>query len=192
MEKTLIIMRSLPFCGKSYTAKQLVRHFETQNPDQKGVIYSTDEFFYRYVKPEKPEEYSWNPRFLAQAHKWNQQRAFRSIETGEPLIIIDNTNVTAKAFCCSYVRYAHWQDYQICIQEPTSERWTVIRELLRDKRGNKQELKEWAKKLEEGSKETHSVPAYAIERMMWQWECDLMPEAVIANCEENHPVDYNS
>jgi hypothetical protein len=63
-----------------------------------------------------------------------------------------------------------------------------VRELLKHKKQNKKALKEWAVKIAEGSKETHSVPFFAIERMMWRWECDLVPEQVIQKCLDQHEV----
>jgi len=170
-EKTLIIMRGLPWCGKSYRAKQLVE-------GTSGVIYSTDEYFYTILKPDKPNEYSFNPRFLADAHRWNRVRAQAAIENNVSPIIIDNTNTTAGE-PKPYVEYAHYQDYTIRIEEPTSDRWLEIRELLQNKRGNKQALKDWARNLEEGSKGTHGVPFFAIERMMWRWENDLTLEQIL-------------
>lgn len=178
MDKTLIVMRGLPWCGKSFRAKQLVE--EAAANGVTGQIFSTDEFWYKIRKPDQPDHYSFNPRYLGEAHKWNQLRAQRRIDMGDELLLIDNTNVTgtdAKA----YVEYAFYQDYKICIEEPTSERWLEIRELLKDKRKNKKELKEWAKKLAEGSKETHSVPQWSIERMMWRWENDLTVEQIMAS-----------
>ena len=176
--KRLVIMRGLPWCGKSYRAKEIA--------GETGLIFSTDEYWYKINKPDKPEEYSFNPRYLGAAHKWNQLRAQRAIDLGEPLIVIDNTNTTAKEFCCDYAKYAHFQDYKICIEEPTSERWLEIRELLKRKRDNKKALREWAAKLEEGSKETHSVPQWAIERMMWRWEPGLDAEHVVEVCISQH------
>ena len=163
-EKTLIIMRGLPWTGKSTRAKELA--------GETGLIYSTDDYWYQVNHPEKPDEYSFNPRFLGAAHKWNQLRAQRSIDMGEPLIIIDNTNTTPSE-PKEYVQYALWQDYKICIEEPTSPQWTEIAPLLLRKRDNKKELKEWAKKLAEGSKENHNVPFFAIEKMMWRWHNNM-------------------
>jgi hypothetical protein len=168
--KTLIIMRGLPWSGKSYRAEELA--------GEDGVIFSTDEYWYKIYKPEEPDKYTWNPRFIADAHKWNQLRTQRQIDLGNPLIIVDNTNTVRKELF-PYADYAYWQDYKICIEEPTSERWLEIRQLLTDKRGNKKALKEWAAKLAEGSLETHQVPAYAIEKMMWRWECDLALEDIL-------------
>lgn len=169
-EKKVIIMRGLPWTGKSYRANEL--------KGENGLIYSTDEYWYKVRKPDQPEHYSFNPRYLGDAHRWNQQRFDRSVELGHPLIIVDNTMTTGSE-ALHYAQYASWQDYQIVVEEPTSERWLEIRELLRDKRGNKKELKDWANKLAEGSKTTHGVPAWSIERMMWRWECDLTVEAIL-------------
>lgn len=173
MDKTLVIMRGLPWTGKSYRAKELKEAAED------AEIYSTDDFWYTQVKPEKPDEYSFNQRFLGQAHRWNQQRAKRAIEGGKSLIIIDNTNTTAGE-PKPYVEYALAQDYAVRIEEPTSDRWKEISALLADKRANKDALKIWAAKLEEGSKETHSVPAWVIEKMMWRWANGLTVDMILA------------
>ena len=70
------------------------------------------------------------------------------------------------------------------IEEPRSERWHEIREVLYAKKSNKKELKEWATKLAEGSKETHKVPHFAIERMMWRWQCDLTVDQILKEGEQ--------
>ncbi len=184
-QKKLIIMRGLPWTGKSFRAKQIVSEKST------GLILSTDEYWYKINFPDRPDEYSFNRNLLGAAHKWNQLRAQRAIDIGEPLIVIDNTNTKAEEFCCEYVKYAHFQGYEISIEEPTSDRWLEIRELLKRKRDNEQALKDWALKLFEGSKETHNVPLFSIEKMMWRWQCDLDPKIVLENCLCQHvnPVD---
>lgn len=168
--KRLVIMRGLPWAGKSYRAKEIAGNL--------GVIFSTDEYWYKIVHPERPDEYSFNIRFLSDAHKWNLRRAQKAIEEAHPLIVIDNTNTTPGE-PRPYVAYAVPQGYEVSVEEPTSERWQEIRQLLRDKRGNKAALKAWARELEDGSKETHSVPAWAIERMMWRWIPDLTVEMIM-------------
>lgn len=80
-----------------------------------------------------------------------------------------------------YVEYAHHQGYEISIEEPTSDRWKEISKLLGDKKANKKELKKWAWVLEEGSKQTHNVPAWSIERMMWRWQNGLTVEQILAS-----------
>ena len=182
-EKRLVIMRGLPWTGKSFRAKQLLE--EAGKSGVQGVIFSTDEYWYSILKPDKPDEYSFNPHFLADAHRWNRQRAQRQIELGHPLIIIDNTNTTAPE-PHPYVVHALHQDYKISIEEPTSERWHVIRELLLSKRQNSDELKKWAAKLAEGSKETHNVPQWSIEKMMWRWQNNLTVDQIV----EAKPFDF--
>jgi len=175
-DKVLIIMRGLPWTGKSYRAKELA--------GETGEIFSTDDYWYQVNYPDKPDEYSFNPRFLGAAHKWNLLRAQRAVDMGSKLIVIDNTNtVASEPF--PYVQYATWQNYKICIEEPTSERWLEIRELLKRKRDNKKALKQWAVDLAEGSKETHNVPFFAIERMMWRWQCDLTVDQILNTGEKS-------
>lgn len=185
MDGTLIVMRGLPWTGKSYTAKRLLEDFQVENPNR-GLILSTDEYFYTINHPEKPDEYSFDPRQLSVAHRWNFQRAKVAIQSQEPLVIIDNTNTTAKEFCCTYLRFAYFYDYHLILQEPTSERWQEIRPLLANASKHKKELKEWAEKLAEGSKETHNVPAFAIEKMMWRWQPDLDVNIVVEECITSH------
>ncbi len=168
-DKELIIMRGLPWTGKSYRAAELVGD---------GAIFSTDEYFYKILEPDRPDVYSFKRNFLKDAHRWNRVRAQNAVENGVSPIVIDNTNTTISEFL-EYAKYAYWQDYDIRIEEPTSDRWKEIRPLLRDRRNNKTALRDWARKLEEGSRGVHDVPAFAIERMMWRWENDITPDKVI-------------
>lgn len=108
---------------------------------------------------------------------------------GHPRIVVDNTNITADTFCCDYIRYAHFQGYKISIEEPTSDWWLEIRELLKRKRDNSDKLKKWAKFLAEKNEETHKCPLWVIERMMWRWENDLVPDKVLETCLETHPLE---
>lgn len=181
-EKTLVLMRGLPWTGKSYTAAEMLKQFREDHGDDVGVILSTDEYFYVVNKPEQPEEYSFDPQQLGRAHQWNLERAKREIDTGNPLVIIDNTN-TLPWEGHYYAVHASGADYNICIREPTSERWLEIRELLKNRSGKeaKRELRAWAQLLAEGSRETHSVPAHAIEKMMWRWHNDMEVDDVLTS-----------
>lgn len=176
--KVMIILRGVPSSGKSYRAEQL--------KGDDGVIFSTDEYWYKVNFPDRPDEYSFNVNLLHVAHKWNVLRAQRAVDMGHPRIIIDNTNTTADLFCCNYLRYAHFQGYELQIEEPTSEWWLEIRELLKRKRDNNKKIKEWAKILFEKNKQSHNAPLWVMERMMWKWECDLDPNEVLDNCLDNH------
>ncbi|XP_038618087.1 NEDD4-binding protein 2-like 1 isoform X2 [Tachyglossus aculeatus] len=53
-----------------------------------ALIFSTDDFFVR-----EDGTYEFNPDFLGEAHKWNQERARTAMRNGESPVIIDNTNL---------------------------------------------------------------------------------------------------
>lgn len=180
-QKSLIFMRGLPWVGKSYYAKKLL-----ENSEFTGIICSTDEYWYRVNFPDKPEEYSFNRNLLGAAHKWNQLRAHRAIDVGTPLIIIDNTNVTADD-CYPYSDYAIPQGYEVIIEEPTSERWVEIKKVLLEKKRDRKLIQKWAATLSEGSKETHNVPQWSIEKMMWRWQ-NFTPQALYEHCEKQMSI----
>ena len=170
MEKLLIIMRGLPWTGKSTRAKELA--------GEDGLVFSTDDFFHTEVKPDEPEVYSFDRRYLRQAHKWNLLRVQDAIHWEKPLLIVDNTNTTSSE-AKPYVEYAHINRYTIQIEEPTSPHWLEIKPLLLNKKDNKKAIKAWAVKLAMGSKETHNVPAYAIEKMMWRWQNNITVQQIL-------------
>jgi len=103
LPKVLIIMRGLPGCGKSTTAKKIVNSVGT------GCIYSTDDFFTRGFEPLK----------LGEAHDWNQKRAERSLKAGHSPVIIDNTNVKEWE-ATPYVVMGITNNYHIRILEPST------------------------------------------------------------------------
>jgi len=169
-DKTVIIMRGLPWTGKSTRAKELA--------GEEGLIFCTDDYFYTEVEPDKPEEYSWAAKYLPQAHKWNLLRFQDAVHWEKPLLIVDNTNVVPSE-PKAYVEYAHINGYDIRIEEPTSPQWLELKPLLYNKKANRQALKEWSEKLAEGSKETHGVPPWVIERRMWKWCNDMTVEQIL-------------
>jgi hypothetical protein len=172
---TLVIMRGLPWTGKSHRAKEI---YDAETLADRKHIFSTDDYFHTEVKPDKPDEYSFDRRYLRHAHKWNLLRVQDAIHWSAGLIVVDNTNTTASE-PKPYVEYAHINGYDIRIEEPTSPQWLEIAPLLLDKKANKKAIKEWAVKLELGSKETHNVPAYAIEKMMWRWQPNLTVQQIL-------------
>jgi hypothetical protein len=178
--KELILLRGFPASGKSYRAKQLFD--EAVDAGLEVQIFSTDEYWYKVLKPEKPEEYSFDRHFLADAHRWNQQRTFRAIEAGVPRIIVDNTNTKFEEMR-PYAAYALPQGYNLRLEEPTSPWWLENRELLRRKKSNEHAIKRWAFDLAERSKGIHDVPFFAIERMAWRWE-HLTAEEVVQRVNE--------
>lgn len=160
--KQLIIMRGLPSCGKSYRAKELA--------GKDGMILSTDEYWYKVNQPELPETYSYDPKLASVAHAWNQERAAKAMADGHPLIIIDNTNVNLRQFCCGYLIAANNSGYSFSIEEPTSQWWVNNRDLFRDKWKNRWEIFKLVKNLYLINEDTHKVPFQAFMYMVENWE----------------------
>ena len=171
-------MRGCPACGKSFRAKELAEIHQ-------GKIYSADDFWYQINCPEKPEEYSFDGRFLKDAHQWNRRRVENAVDSGESCIILDNTNIAIADFCC-YATYAHLRGYSVTIEEPTSPWWLEMRKLLSVKEENEEELKIWAENLAKINEKTHKVPAKTIEKMIRRWQNVVDLEQLMTDCQNCH------
>ena len=79
-EKITYLMRGLPACGKSYTAKQLAA--------ESGVILETDEYFYTQVGDD-PASYDYRNDLLPNARQWNLDRFHQAISEGISPIVVD-------------------------------------------------------------------------------------------------------
>lgn len=177
--RRLVIMRGLPFCGKSTRAKEiLAQYVATGRTD--GVIYSTDDFF------ETENGYTHDARKLAEYHARNQQRALAAMELRYGLIIIDNTNTIIREFCCSYVKPGLFHDYRVEFEEPRSPHWKIIGHLLQNKAANQQKLDKWAAWLSEASRATHNVPVEVVQKWMARWEPTIDLEDLLRYCSGNH------
>ncbi len=144
INKTLIIMRGISGSGKSTLAKQL---------GQNGVVFSTDEYHMIDGK------YVYNSEKAPEYHLLNQQRAANAMEQGLPLIVIDNTNVTA-AQIYPYAVAAIKYGYNVQFAQPNTP---------------------WAFDAEELAKRnTHGVPIEVIQDMLYKWESDLTLEKILA------------
>ena len=64
-ERLVYLMRGLPACGKSFTAKGLAE------PD--GIVLETDEYFYSHVGDD-PSHDDYREELLPAARRWNLQR----------------------------------------------------------------------------------------------------------------------
>ena len=146
--KTLYIMRGFPGSGKSFTAKKLA---------PKENIFSTDDFW--------GEEYDFDMSRLREAHEWNQKRVISAMESGMTPIVVDNTNITRKAFN-PYIDMAKQFGYRVELKESDSPWWESIKFILRHK--NERDIEKWSEFL--FKKNTHNVPKAAIANMMNQWE----------------------
>lgn len=157
----LVIMRGLPWTGKSYRAREIA--------GSKGVILSTDDYFYKMVRPDMPNVYTFDPARIAEAHAWNQYRAQAAIACQRSIVIIDNTNTTFDELM-PYVKMGIEKGYRIRTEEPNRPRWHAIKELMADKKRNSLELEDHAERLSRDSEETHRVPAVVIMAMINRWQ----------------------
>lgn len=157
------LMRGLPSCGKSFTAKKLA--------GGRGIVLETDEFFHTQVGDD-PASYDYRPELLQKAREWNFQRFVQAVESGISPIVVDRGNSLCQE-SKRYARYAVDHGYRVELKEPESEWWQEIRVLLKYKELTKEALYEWADRLAQMSRATHRVPSSTIRRWMDHWKHDL-------------------
>lgn len=90
--KKVIILRGIPGSGKSFYAKKLLEEALFQMKDLSSVgmgICSADYYF------EKSGEYKFDPSKLGEAHAECFRFFIDSLNHGNDLTIVDNTNTTA-------------------------------------------------------------------------------------------------
>ncbi|XP_072039599.1 uncharacterized protein [Amphiura filiformis] len=156
-KKVMCLMRGAPGSGKSTIARQL--------KGEHGVIYSTDEFFY------KDGQYTFDPMRLGDAHEWNQKRAREACEAGTSPVIIDNTN-SLRWEMKPYVSMALDNEYQVEFREPMTP-W-------RNKPGQL------------AKKNSHNVPAESIAKQLERYEHNVTVENILKPSKrkgKKNPVD---
>ena len=82
--RIIFIMRGLPGSGKSTLVKILSKVYKGQKPK----VCSADHYFIN-----ESGDYEFNPAFLKDAHESSQDKMKSFVEDGQPLVIVDNTNV---------------------------------------------------------------------------------------------------
>ena len=82
--RIIFIMRGLPGSGKSTLVKILSKVYKRQNPK----VCSADHYFIN-----ESGDYVFNPAFLKDAHESSQENMKSFVQEGQPLVIVDNTNV---------------------------------------------------------------------------------------------------
>lgn len=167
--KTVYLMRGLPSCGKSYTARKLA--------GDTGVVLETDEYFYTQVGSD-PDRYDYDAAMLPKARQWNFERFKKAIDADVSPIIVDRGNGRNRE-TQQYARYAVEHGYEVQLKEPESPWWQEIRDLLKDKNANRAQLYLWANELSQRSRATHRVPTDTIRHWMEQWKCDLTVEEIL-------------
>lgn len=126
--KKVIILRGLPGSGKSTKAKTFG-----------GVVVSADHYF------EKTGTYIFDRTKLGSAHGECRSAFEKHITNGEPIIVVDNTNVTKREYL-PYAKYAVDHGYEIEIVSLFSG---------------------GCSQLQLSERNTHNVPLSTIQRM---WE----------------------
>ncbi|KAM6097990.1 NEDD4-binding protein 2-like 1 isoform 1-T1 [Theristicus caerulescens] len=142
----LVLLRGLPGSGKSTLARRLKRDYPS------AVVLSTDDFFI------KNGVYVFEPDFLEDAHKWNQNRAHKAMKNGKSPVIIDNTNIHAWEMK-PYVMMARENRYEVVFQEPDTPWKFNVQELTR--------------------RNIHHVPRQKIQRMKDEYEHNVTFHSVL-------------
>ena len=172
-QKRLVLMRGLPSCGKSWTAKRIAEQ-------GCGSVFEFDTFF------EVPNsdgasgvQFVWDRSRLPEAGRWHVQRVREAIEAGVTPLVLDDDHRPGKT-TKALVAYAMMNHYSVEFAEPESAWWKTIRELLRDKTGNAESLAQWAKKLCNLNRQTHGVHLETFVSRMKHWEPELSPLDLIS------------
>jgi hypothetical protein len=168
-ERIVYLMRGLPACGKSFTARKLAADM--------GIVLETDQYFYTEVG-EDPACYDYSKDLLPDARRWNFERFKRAIQKGISPIVVDRGN-GLNVETQQYARYAVDHSYGVELKEPESEWWQEIRVLLKYKKITKDILDQWADRLSELTRSSHRVPASTIRNWMDAWRHDLTVEDIL-------------
>ncbi len=168
-ERIVYLMRGLPCCGKSQTARRLA--------GAHGVVCETDAYFETEVGTD-PNRYDYDAALLPTARAWNFERFCAAVDAGRSPVIVDRGN-SLSAESQRYARYAVGNGYKVELREPDSPWWQEIRVLLKYKQITGVILVEWAKRLAEMSARGHRVPAHDIARKMSKWKWDLTVQEIL-------------
>src|SRR5262245_50118478 len=168
-EKVVYLMRGLPACGKSYTARRLA--------GVRGLVFETDEYFYT-TRPDGSRRYVSDETRLPEARRSNLERFKAAVDQGLSPLVVDRGNGLNRE-TQDYARHAVEHDYRVELQEPESPWWQEIRLVLQEKERAGPVLDRWAEELARISRLTHWVPAATIRLWMSKWRSDLTVEEIL-------------
>ncbi len=172
MAGLVYLMRGLPSCGKSTTARELVQ--------SGGIVLETDQFFNQMVGRD-PTQYHYDPARLDEARRWNLGRFKKSLVDRIDPIVVDRGNGRNKE-TRRYLELARDHGYQVELKEPDSPWWRELRILLKYREFVDPVLFDrYAHWLAEKSQATHRVPAETIRQWMAGWKSELTVDE-IWNC----------
>jgi hypothetical protein len=169
-ERIVYLMRGLPSCGKSHTARRLA--------GETGVICETDEYFYTQVGKD-PTKFNWREELLPEARQWNFERFQHAVCQNAHPIVVDRGN-GLNAETQRYARFAIDHGYHVELAEPESPWWQEIRAALKGAQTDPQALDLWPMRLSRMSRATHRVPAATIRHWMQSWRPNLTVDQILA------------
>ena len=168
--KQVYLMRGLPGCGKSHTARRLA--------GDRGMVLETDQYFYTQVGND-PASYDYSEDLLPQARKWILTKFREALSNGISPIVIDRgngLNPETRDFAICAVEHG----YRVELAEPDSQWWQELRVLLKHKQYVASELFDaWARKLSDSTRHDHRVPAATIRSWMASWRHDITVEQIL-------------
>lgn len=97
MRNRVIILRGICGAGKTWLA-------EKEYPN--ALILSAADFFTR------DGVWRWNASLISESHRYCMRKFYRAIAAGEPLIVVDNTNIYAHELT-PYSQLAQSLDYTV-------------------------------------------------------------------------------
>src|SRR5690606_8562446 len=105
--RQVLILRALPGSGKT----SLIPYLEEQY-GHPACVCSADHFHY-HGKEHTPENYAFDVNNANLSHKSCKRKFTEAIESNEPLIIVDNTNIKEKDYKWYYLT-ARENNYNVC------------------------------------------------------------------------------
>ena len=168
--RVVYLMRGLPSCGKSRTAKRLA--------GDAGIVCETDAYYHTQVGDD-PARFDYDARLMWNAKLWNMRNFRRAVREGISPIVVDRGNAMSRD-TQRYARFASACGYDVQIVEPESPWWQELRVLLKHKKHTGPILDVWAKKLAKMNRSTHRVPAREIRRRMSKWKHDLTVQDILS------------
>jgi hypothetical protein len=166
-DHVVYLMRGLPSCGKSHTAKYLTRN--------SGVICETDAYFLTEVGDD-PTCYNYDASLLQTARDWSYQTFKSAVRQNRSPIVVDRGN-GLHSETRRYVRRALRHNYRVQLVEPSSRWWPKIRHSLERKQTSLYPW--WARFLARKSRLTHRVSARKILQRMKRWNPDLTIDDIL-------------
>jgi hypothetical protein len=163
------LMRGLPSCGKSWTARRLA--------GASGLVLETDQYFYTEVGNDE-SSYDYSESLLPEAREWIYRRLERALAERVSPIVVDRgngLNPETKRFADCALRYG----YALELREPDSPWWAEVRVLLKYRNFlDHRILDTWAERLAMQN-DGHGVSAKQIRKWMDEWRYDVTIERIL-------------